>query len=132
MSFFKKKQETIQTGPKNALAEKAEEAAEKHLPLAWKLFPFVVLILLVLGVFAAWRYSSLLAVSSKTAGVWLPSLALFGGGALAFGVFLLLLFFVSSYIGVLKKTRTLEYQNEMFTERLFPYRASNADKGRRV
>lgn len=114
MSLFQKKQETIRAEPRNALMEKAQSTAEERMPIAWRLFPFVVLVLLLLGVFAAWRYASLLVASSEAAAQWLPSLALFGGGALVVGVFFLLFFFVSSYVRVLKKERTLEYQNEMF------------------
>lgn len=100
--------------PKNALTERAEEVANAHLPTVWKFFPFVVFALLLLGVFAAWQYTSLLASSSETASRTLPYFIVIVGGGLSLGVLALLLFFVFSYISVLKTSRALYYQNQMF------------------
>lgn len=115
MDPFEKTQESAaQTGvPRNALTERAEIVANAHLPVVWKLFPFVVLTLLIFGVFAAWQYTSLL-VSSGTALRSLSYFVVTVGGGLSLGVFALLLFFIFSYISVLKTSRALYYQNQMF------------------
>jgi PAS domain S-box-containing protein len=113
--FGKNQESPAQTGvPRNALTERAEEVANAHLPTAWKFFPFVVFALLILGVFAAWQYVSLLVSSSETASRTLSYFVLAAGGGLSLGVFALLLFFVFSYISVLKTSRALYYQNQMF------------------
>lgn len=115
MDPFEKNQESAQIGiPRNALTERAEEIANAHLPVAWKSFPFLVLTLLFFGVFAAWQYSSLLASSSETVSRFLPYFVAIGGGSLSLCVFALLFFFVSSYMSVLKTSRALYYQNQMF------------------
>lgn len=115
MDSFEKNQEAAESGvPRNALTERAETVAGAHLPVAWKVFPFVVLILLFFGVFAAWQYTSLLVSSSGTVSRGLPYFILAVGGGLSIGVFALLMFFIISYISVLKTSRALYHQNQMF------------------
>lgn len=114
-SFEKNQEPLLQTGiPRNALTEKAEEVANAHMPVMWKLFPFVVLVLLVFGVLVAWQYASLLISSSETAPRFLPYFVVGVGGGLSLGIFSLLLFLVFSYMSVLKTSRALYYQNQMF------------------
>jgi PAS domain S-box-containing protein len=114
MDSFEKKQELSDTGlPRNALTERAEEVSNMHLPIVWKFFPLVVLTLLILGVFGMWQYTSLLAFSGALSYVT----AYFGaiiGGTLSLGIFGLLSFLIISYLSVLKTSRALYFQNQMF------------------
>jgi PAS domain S-box-containing protein len=115
MDAFEKSEETGQTGiPRNALTERAEIVANAHLPSPWRLIPFAVLALFISGMFAAWQYTSLLVSSSEIASRNLPYLVAGIGGVLSLAIFALLLFFVSSYVSVLKTSRALYYQNQMF------------------
>jgi PAS domain S-box-containing protein len=117
MEMLDKNQEILQAGgaPRNALLDRAEEVANAHLPSVWKIFPFVVFALLVFGVFAAWQYTSFLVSSAEITFRSLPYFVAAVGGGLSLGVFALLLFFVFSYLSILKTSRMLYYQNQMFS-----------------
>ncbi|TRZ52600.1 PAS domain S-box protein [bacterium] len=99
--------------PRNAILDKAQDIAESHLPFAWKLFPFIIFILLLAGIFLG-RYYFLNThpVSSSSFPV-LVSLSV--GGIISVIVLLLLIVFVSSYLLILKAVKTLYFQNQMFS-----------------
>lgn len=117
MEPFKKKDDEQQTNlPTNTLLERAEDVAEEgSLPFAWIVFPAVVAILLGIGVFSSWKYAAVLAEPPSSAVENLPYLVLIIGSALALGVVALFIVFVLSYLFVLKTSRILSFQNQMYS-----------------
>ena len=115
MEPLAKNESTItRTGlPRNAILDRAEAVAESHLPLAWKLFPFAVFILLGIGLFSTWKYATQVFSLSATS---LPVLvALSVSALLSIGILSLLIVFVRSYLFVLQTSKALYFQNQMFS-----------------
>ncbi len=100
--------------PRNVLLDRAEEVAESHLPWAWKLFPFTVFILLLTGSYSTWKYATILfpvAPTSPRSVLVIFSVALL----FSVGVMVLLVVFIRSYLSVLKTSKALYFQNQMFS-----------------
>jgi PAS domain S-box-containing protein len=99
--------------PKNAILERAEEVADSRLPVQWKIFPFAVFLLLLSGLFFTWQYiTSHFGIKALS----LPAIVALSLGVLfAFLVLFLLVVFVRSYLFVLKTSKTLYFQNQMFS-----------------
>ncbi len=116
MDLFNKNQEVLQAGaPRNALADRAAEAANAPLSFLWKVLPFAVLALLFFGVFSAWRYAAFLASSLENASQILPYVILVAGGIVSLAAFFLIFFLVFSHTSILKTSRALQYENQMFS-----------------
>lgn len=99
--------------PKNPILEHAEAMADAKLSVLWKLLPFIITILLLAGV-----SSAALLVAKITNS---PPFSLFSGLVFVLGIvilipiFVLLYKFVVSYIEILKTTRALYFQDQMFS-----------------
>jgi PAS domain S-box-containing protein len=99
--------------PKNAILERAEEVADSQLSAAWKIFPFAVFLLLLSGLFSTYKYTTS-AFDIKQ--LSLPVILGFAVGVVfSFIILVLLVVFVRSYLRVLKISKTLYFQDQMFS-----------------
>ncbi|MCK9352523.1 MAG: PAS domain S-box protein [Candidatus Pacebacteria bacterium] len=99
--------------PKNAILERAEEVADSHLPTQWKIFPYAVFLLLLSGLFSSWKFiTSEYGINAFS----LPVVVLLSFGAI-FAVFILylLVVLIRSYLFVLRTSKTLFFQDQMFS-----------------
>jgi len=99
--------------PKNAILERAEEVADSQLPIQWKIFPYAVFLLLLSGLFSSWKFIT----SSYNINAFSLSTIIILSLCLLFSVAILILLvvFVRSYVSVLKTTKTMFFQDQMFS-----------------
>ena len=109
----KKQNLTRFDAPRNVILERAEEVANANLPLRWKIFPFAVFALLLSGLFSSWK----LLIATFDVGMFSLSSVAFAIFGVLFSVFILYLFiaFVRSYLSVLKTSKTLYFQDQMYS-----------------
>jgi PAS domain S-box-containing protein len=99
--------------PKNAILERAEEVADSQLPIQWKIFPYAVFLLLLSGLFSSWKFITL----SYTINAFsLPTIVLlFLGVLFSVAILIFLVVFIRSYLSVLKTTKTMFFQDQMYS-----------------
>ncbi len=99
--------------PRDPIIEHAEEVANADLQKAWMIFPYAVFLLLLSGLFSTWKY---LASYFNLNPVSLAMIiAVFFGIIFAVYISSLLIVLIRSYLDILKTSRTLYYQNQMFS-----------------
>ncbi len=99
--------------PRDPIIEHAEEVANADLQKAWRIFPYAVFLLLLSGLFSTWKY---LASYFNLNPVSLAMIiAVFFGIIFAVYISSLLIVLIRSYLDILKTSRTLYYQNQMFS-----------------
>jgi len=99
--------------PKNTILERAEIMAESKLSLAWRLLPTVVAVFFFGSNIVLWFYSSVIFSAPLFSVVPLLVLAL--GFAILVPVYALFSRFISSYIEILRTSRAMYFQDQMFS-----------------